>query len=78
MSGVSVFDIKSIMGHSDIRTTMRYMHLSSGHLSGKTDVLMRELERNSFDIENAKENFEEKTECSLKVHSALSVSRFLN
>jgi hypothetical protein len=28
------------MGHSDIRTTMRYMHLAPDHLSGVTQVLL--------------------------------------
>ncbi len=40
MSGVSVFDIQKLMGHSDIRTTMRYMHLAPDHLSGITQVLL--------------------------------------
>jgi integrase len=43
MSGVSAFDIQKIMGHSDIKTTMRYMHLSPDHLSGLTDVLIKKI-----------------------------------
>jgi site-specific recombinase XerD len=43
MSGVSAFDIQKIMGHSDIKTTMRYMHLSPDHLSGLTDVLNKKI-----------------------------------
>ncbi len=34
MSGVSIFDIKKLLGHSDIKTTMRYMHLAPDHLRG--------------------------------------------
>lgn len=41
MSGVSVFDIQKLLGHSDIKTTMRYMHMAPDHLQGVTDVLMR-------------------------------------
>jgi len=40
MAGVSVFDIQKLMGHSDIKTTMRYMHLAPEHLNGITDVLL--------------------------------------
>lgn len=43
MSGVSVFDIQKLMGHSDIRTTMRYMHLAPDHLNGVTQVLLPEI-----------------------------------
>lgn len=39
MAGVSVWKIQNILGHSDIKTTMRYMHLAPGNLSGITDVL---------------------------------------
>lgn len=42
MLGVSVFDIQKLMGHSDIRTTMRYMHLAPDHLTGVTQVLIPE------------------------------------
>jgi integrase len=40
MSGVSVFDIQKLLGHADIKTTMRYMHLAPDHLSGITDLLL--------------------------------------
>ncbi|HYX36942.1 MAG TPA: tyrosine-type recombinase/integrase [Oligoflexus sp.] len=41
MSGVSVFDIQKLLGHTDIKTTMRYMHLAPDHLRGVTDVLVK-------------------------------------
>ena len=48
--GVGVFQIKELLGHSDIHTTMRYMHLAPGHLQGLTDVL---LSRKSLDSPQA-------------------------
>jgi integrase len=41
MAGVSVFDIQKLLGHTDIKTTMRYMHLAPDHLRGVTDVLVK-------------------------------------
>lgn len=41
MSGVGLFDIQMLLGHSCNKTTMRYMHLAPDHLQGKTDVLLR-------------------------------------
>ena len=40
MRGVSLFKIRELMGHSDIKVTMRYMHLAPNELQGITDVLM--------------------------------------
>ena len=44
MAGVPVLDIKAVLGHTDMKTTERYMHLAPGHLDGVTDVLIRGLE----------------------------------
>lgn len=40
MSGVSIFVIQKLLGHQDIKTTMRYAHLAPDHLKGQTDVLV--------------------------------------
>ncbi len=32
MAGVDLVAVKEILGHRDIQTTMRYAHLSPGHL----------------------------------------------
>lgn len=69
MSGVGVFDIKELLGHSDIGTTMRYMHLAPGHLAGRTDVLLRGLESSSVDTQDSSATSRESLKCSLKVHS---------
>lgn len=40
MKGVSVFEVQKLLGHSDIKTTMRYAHLSPDQLTGITDRLV--------------------------------------
>ena len=40
MSGVNLFDVQKLMGHTELKTTQRYMHLAPDHLLGKTDVLV--------------------------------------
>lgn len=47
MKGVSVFKIKELLGHQDLKTTMRYMHLAPGGLDGITDVLLGDQLENS-------------------------------
>ncbi len=34
MRGGNLYDLKEILGHSDIKMTMRYAHLSPHHLHG--------------------------------------------
>ena len=41
MLGIPIIKIKELMGHSDIKVTMRYMHLAPNELQGCTDVLLR-------------------------------------
>lgn len=40
MKGVPVLKIKALMGHRDIQTTMRYMHLAPAELQGVTELLL--------------------------------------
>ena len=40
MRGVPILKIKEMMGHSDIKVTMGYMHLAPSELQGVTDVLV--------------------------------------
>jgi integrase len=80
MSGLSAFDIQMLLGHSDLKTTMRYMHLAPGHLRGKTDMLLRKpeeknptdqssridmLEKQKFAIERNIMEGVEKNECAM-------------
>jgi integrase len=41
MSGVPLFKVKELMGHSDYKTTLRYTHLAPDQLDGITEVLLR-------------------------------------
>lgn len=35
----SLYDLKAVLGHADIKTTERYAHLSSSHLLGVRDII---------------------------------------
>jgi site-specific recombinase XerD len=39
MNGGSLYDLKAVLGHADIKTTERYAHLSSSHLLGVRDII---------------------------------------
>lgn len=39
MNGGSIYDLQKIMGHTDIKTTQRYAHLSPNHLSSAVDII---------------------------------------
>ena len=43
MNGGSIYDLKELLGHSQIETTMRYAHLSPKHLQRKSGVVRFEL-----------------------------------
>ena len=39
MNGGSVYDLKEILGHADIKTTMRYAHLAADHVKSKSHLV---------------------------------------
>lgn len=41
-NGMNIYEVKHVLGHSDIKTTMRYAHLESTDVSGRArDVMNR-------------------------------------
>lgn len=49
MNNGNIYDLKSLLGHSDISTTMRYAHLSPEHLKKQASLV-------SFDLASQSEN----------------------
>ena len=43
MLGVDLYAVKELLGHSDFKMTMRYAHLSPGHLKAAVEVLDNQL-----------------------------------
>ncbi len=41
MAGVHLYTVCKLLGHADIKMTMRYSHLSPGYLKAAVDVLNR-------------------------------------
>lgn len=39
MSGGNLYDLKKVLGHTDVKTTERYAHLSNDHLAGVRDII---------------------------------------
>ena len=63
MNGGNIYDLKEILGHSDIKTTMRYAHLSPNHLKQKMEMVR-------FDSLSAKVNFKgESNLVALKINT---------
>jgi integrase len=51
MNGGSLYDLKTVLGHADIKTTERYAHLSNEHLAGVKDIIKPRIENNADVIE---------------------------
>jgi hypothetical protein len=39
MSGGSIYDLKKVLSHADVKTTERYAHLSADHLASVRDII---------------------------------------
>ena len=49
MAGVDLVTVKELMGHKDIRMTLRYSHLSPEHLKGAVECLCKGINRGQTD-----------------------------
>jgi integrase len=46
-NGMSIYEVREILGHSDIKTTMRYAHLEQRHVSAKARDIINALSRSA-------------------------------
>jgi len=46
-NGMSIYEVKEILGHSDIKTTMRYAHLEQRDISSKARDVINQINKNS-------------------------------
>jgi integrase len=49
-NGMSVYEVKEILGHSDIKTTLRYAHLEQRQVTSKARDVINRLNRNSGQV----------------------------
>ena len=42
-NGMTIYEVKAILGHSDIRTTMRYAHLEQRQVATKARDVLEDL-----------------------------------
>lgn len=50
MAGVDITTVKELLGHKDIKMTLRYAHLASSHKVKAIDILDRTLKGNCHDF----------------------------
>ena len=46
-NGMSVYEVREILGHSDIKTTMRYAHLEQRQVTSKARDVINQLNQRS-------------------------------
>jgi site-specific recombinase XerD len=49
-NGMSVYEVKEILGHTDIKTTLRYAHLEQRQVTSKARDVINRLNQNSAEI----------------------------
>lgn len=54
MNGGKLYDLKTVLGHADIKTTERYAHLSQEHLAGVKDIIQPKIDQYGDVIEVSK------------------------
>ena len=53
-NGMSVYEVREILGHSDIKTTMRYAHLEQKQVTSKARDVINRLNQKAIDTTNAR------------------------
>ncbi|ODS33971.1 MAG: site-specific recombinase [Candidatus Scalindua rubra] len=59
MAGVDLISIKELLGHKSLNMTLRYAHLSSGHMRSavnKLDDILKISEQEQKDTDNVSKN----------------------
>jgi site-specific recombinase XerD len=51
---MSVYEVRVILGHSDIKTTMRYAHLEQKQVTSKARDVINRLNQKAIDVTNAR------------------------
>jgi site-specific recombinase XerD len=50
---MSVYEVKEVLGHSDIRTTMRYAHLEQAKVTSRARDVIELLNRENDELSSA-------------------------
>ncbi len=66
MNGGKLYDLKTVLGHADMKTTEKYAHLSNEHLAGVKDIIKPRIENYAEVIEA---NGDVLKNSSLSIHS---------
>lgn len=58
MNGGSLYDLKEVLGHSTIKTTERYAHLSNSHLANVRDIIKPNIQKRAevFSVDEYQKN----------------------
>lgn len=75
MNGGKLYDLKTVLGHADMKTTERYAHLSNEHLAGVKDIIKPRIE-NYAEVIGANGNALKNS--SLSIHSRVENSHAAN
>jgi len=54
MAGVDLTTVSRLLGHKDIKMTLRYSHLAPAHMKNAVDVLDTTMNKNSSTIQSPK------------------------
>ena len=73
MNGGNLYDLKTVLGHADMKTTERYAHLSNEHLAGVKDIIKPKIENYADVIEASKTMTQNR---SRLIHASTEIDHF--